>query len=113
MTAKRAMQAAQRLYENGYITYMRTDSISLSAQAIQAARELVTREYGAEYLPSTPRTWTGKSRNAQEAHEAIRPAGRSLPFSRRKSRVKSAATKARRTSSSGSARSRRRWSMRA
>ncbi|MBL8860137.1 MAG: type I DNA topoisomerase [Planctomycetes bacterium] len=80
MAAKRAMQAAQRLYENGYITYMRTDSITLSAQAIQAARELVTREYGKEYLPATPRTWTGKSRNAQEAHEAIRPAGDHFRF---------------------------------
>ncbi|MGE3343974.1 MAG: type I DNA topoisomerase [Vicinamibacterales bacterium] len=75
MTARRAMQAAQRLYENGYITYMRTDSIALSAQAITAARDLVTSRYGAEYLPSRPRVWEGKSRNAQEAHEAIRPAG--------------------------------------
>lgn len=80
MAAKRAMQAAQRLYENGYITYMRTDSITLSAQAIGAARELVTREYGKEYLPASPRTWTGKSRNAQEAHEAIRPAGDHFRF---------------------------------
>jgi DNA topoisomerase-1 len=80
MAAKRAMQAAQRLYENGYITYMRTDSITLSEQAINAARELVTREYGKEYLPATPRTWTGKSRNAQEAHEAIRPAGDHFRF---------------------------------
>jgi DNA topoisomerase-1 len=75
MTAKRAMQAAQRLYENGFITYMRTDSVSLSGQAMTAARELVTARYGADYLPRTPRTWEGKSRNAQEAHEAIRPAG--------------------------------------
>jgi len=75
MTAKRAMQAAQRLYENGFITYMRTDSVSLSAQAMQAARSLVTGRYGAEYLPKSPRVWEGKSRNAQEAHEAIRPAG--------------------------------------
>ena len=80
MAAKRAMQAAQRLYENGYITYMRTDSISLSSQAIQAARELVAREYGPEYMPKTPRTWEGKSRNAQEAHEAIRPAGEHFRF---------------------------------
>ncbi|MDA1305878.1 MAG: type I DNA topoisomerase [Acidobacteria bacterium] len=75
MTAKRAMQAAQRLYENGFITYMRTDSVSLSGQAMQAARALVTGRYGAEYLPKSPRVWVGKSRNAQEAHEAIRPAG--------------------------------------
>jgi DNA topoisomerase I len=80
MTAKRAMQAAQRLYENGYITYMRTDSTTLSAQAIQAARGLVTREYGQEYLPKTARAWEGKSRNAQEAHEAIRPAGEDFRF---------------------------------
>jgi DNA topoisomerase-1 len=75
MPAKRAMQAAQRLYENGLITYMRTDSVKLSSQAVAAARALVTERYGAEYLPKTPRLWEGKSRNAQEAHEAIRPAG--------------------------------------
>jgi DNA topoisomerase-1 len=78
MTAKRAMQAAQRLYENGYITYMRTDSVALSSQAISAARELVGTRYGKEYLPRAPRQWEGKSRNAQEAHEAIRPAGESF-----------------------------------
>ncbi len=78
MTAKRAMQAAQRLYEGGFITYMRTDSIALSAQALQAARTLVGARYGADYLPRTPRTWDAKSRNAQEAHEAIRPAGESF-----------------------------------
>ena len=75
MTAKRAMQAAQRLYENGYITYMRTDSVALSSQAIEAARALVQGRYGAAYVPKAPRKWEGKSRNAQEAHEAIRPAG--------------------------------------
>jgi len=75
MTAKRAMQGAQRLYENGYITYMRTDSVALSAQAIEAARALVQGRYGAAYVPKAPRKWEGKSRNAQEAHEAIRPAG--------------------------------------
>lgn len=78
MTAKRAMQAAQRLYENGFITYMRTDSVSLSSQAIAAARDLVSTRYGKEYLPKSARTWEGKSRNAQEAHEAIRPAGESF-----------------------------------
>lgn len=78
MTAKRAMQAAQRLYENGFITYMRTDSVSLSAQAISAARTLVGERYGKEYLPGAPRQFEGKSRNAQEAHEAIRPAGESF-----------------------------------
>jgi DNA topoisomerase-1 len=75
MAAKRAMQAAQRLYEGGYITYMRTDSVALSSQAIDAARTLVGRRYGDHYLPRTPRAFEGKSRNAQEAHEAIRPAG--------------------------------------
>jgi len=78
MTAKRAMQAAQRLYENGFITYMRTDSVTLSAQALNAARELVANKYGAEYLPKAPRAYEAKSRNAQEAHEAIRPAGESF-----------------------------------
>jgi DNA topoisomerase-1 len=75
MTAKRAMQSAQRLYENGLITYMRTDSVKLSTQAVSAARAEVRGRYGAEYLPPSPRVWEGKSRNAQEAHEAIRPAG--------------------------------------
>ena len=78
MAAKRAMQAAQRLYENGFITYMRTDSVALSAQAITAARELVVERYGKEYVPGAPRKWESKSRNAQEAHEAIRPAGESF-----------------------------------
>jgi DNA topoisomerase-1 len=75
LSARRAMQAAQRLYEGGYITYMRTDSVKLSGQAIAAARSLVAELYGKEYLPATARVWEGKSRNAQEAHEAIRPAG--------------------------------------
>ncbi|MFZ4618226.1 MAG: type I DNA topoisomerase, partial [Rectinemataceae bacterium] len=75
MSAKRAMQAAQRLYESGFITYMRTDSVKLSGQAIEAARSLIASRYGKEYLPANPRNWEGKSRNAQEAHEAIRPAG--------------------------------------
>jgi len=75
LSAKRAMQAAQRLYENGLITYMRTDSVKLSAQAVSAARSLVAERYGTEYLPQSARVWEGKSRNAQEAHEAIRPAG--------------------------------------
>jgi DNA topoisomerase-1 len=75
MTAKRAMESAQRLYENGFITYMRTDSVKLSNQAVAAARALVSERYGREYLPDAPRLWEGRSRNAQEAHEAIRPAG--------------------------------------
>ncbi len=73
--ARRTMSAAQRLYEGGFITYMRTDSLTLSATAIDAARRLVTERYGADYLPETPRTYSGKVKNAQEAHEAIRPAG--------------------------------------
>ena len=74
-TAKRTMQAAQRLYENGFITYMRTDSTTLSDEAIAAARELVRNEYGSENLPAEPRIYQTKVKNAQEAHEAIRPAG--------------------------------------
>ena len=73
--AARTMQVAQRLYESGYITYMRTDSVTLSDSAINAARSQVRELYGAEYLPDTPRRFTSKVKNAQEAHEAIRPAG--------------------------------------
>lgn len=76
--AKRTMRAAQRLYENGYITYMRTDSTTLSTQAVSAARALITNQYGAEYVPDSPRTYANKVKNAQEAHEAIRPAGESF-----------------------------------
>ncbi len=74
-TAKRTMSAAQRLYENGYITYMRTDSTTLSGQALEAARAVITSEFGAQYVPDEPRTYASKVKNAQEAHEAIRPAG--------------------------------------
>ncbi|MEC8781917.1 MAG: type I DNA topoisomerase [Planctomycetota bacterium] len=74
-TARRTMSAAQSLYENGYITYMRTDSTSLAKVAVDAARELVGAEYGTDYLPEEPRTYRSTVRNAQEAHEAIRPAG--------------------------------------
>ncbi|GAA1375801.1 type I DNA topoisomerase [Streptomyces beijiangensis] len=73
--AKATMQVAQKLYENGFITYMRTDSTTLSETAITAARAQVTQLYGAEYLPDKPRTYAGKVKNAQEAHEAIRPSG--------------------------------------
>ena len=73
--AKRTMRAAQRLYENGFITYMRTDSTTLSDAAVGAAREQVRELYGAEYLPDRPRSYASKVKNAQEAHEAIRPAG--------------------------------------
>lgn len=78
MGASVTMSVAQRLYENGYITYMRTDSTTLSGGAISAARSQVSELYGAEYLPDTPRTYTSKVKNAQEAHEAIRPAGESF-----------------------------------
>lgn len=74
-TARRTMQVAQKLYENGWITYMRTDSVSLSDQAIHAARELILNNYGSEYLPAVARTYKNTAKNAQEAHEAIRPAG--------------------------------------
>jgi DNA topoisomerase-1 len=73
--ARRTMSAAQRLYEGGLITYMRTDSLTLSAAAVGAARKLVADRYGSEYLPDKPRVYTSKVKNAQEAHEAIRPAG--------------------------------------
>jgi DNA topoisomerase-1 len=74
-TAKYTMSVAQRLYENGFITYMRTDSIQLSQTAIDAARQQARDLYGAEYVPDKPRTYASKVKNAQEAHEAIRPAG--------------------------------------
>ena len=75
MSARRTMQTAQKLYEQGHITYMRTDSPVLSNEAIAAARGAVEARYGAEYLSPKPRQFSGKVRNAQEAHEAIRPAG--------------------------------------
>jgi DNA topoisomerase-1 len=75
MTARRAMAAAQRLYEGGYITYMRTDSTTLSATALAAARAEIGRLYGSDYVPESPRVYARKVKNAQEAHEAIRPAG--------------------------------------
>lgn len=74
-SAQRTMRAAQRLYENGYITYMRTDSTTLSGEALQAARARITEQFGEKFLPASPRTYRTKVRNAQEAHEAIRPAG--------------------------------------
>ncbi|MCC7335079.1 MAG: type I DNA topoisomerase [Pirellulaceae bacterium] len=74
-TARKTMQVAQSLYENGYITYMRTDSTSLAKEAVQAARDLVRQEYGNEFLHPEERNYSTKVKNAQEAHEAIRPAG--------------------------------------
>jgi len=73
--AQLTMRIAQRLYENGYITYMRTDSVTLSASSITAARSSAQALYGKEFVPSDPRVYEGKTKNAQEAHEAIRPAG--------------------------------------
>jgi DNA topoisomerase-1 len=78
-TARRTMQIAQSLYENGHITYMRTDSTNLAAEAIQAVRRSVERLYGPDHLPAAPRVYQTKVANAQEAHEAIRPAGSDMP----------------------------------
>jgi DNA topoisomerase-1 len=75
LSARDTMRVAQSLYENGYITYMRTDSVSLSQQAITAARKQAAALYGADSIPVKPRVYAGKSKNAQEAHEAIRPSG--------------------------------------
>jgi len=74
-SSRRAMQAAQRLYEAGHITYMRTDSTTLSEQALGAARDQARSLYGPDYVPDAPRRYEKKVKNAQEAHEAIRPAG--------------------------------------
>ncbi|MEX2287092.1 MAG: type I DNA topoisomerase, partial [Planctomycetaceae bacterium] len=78
LTARDTMRVAQRLYEDGNITYMRTDSVHLSDEAIKASRRLVEDRYGSEYLSPEPRQFTTKARNAQEAHEAIRPAGEEM-----------------------------------
>ena len=79
-TARHTMQVAQSLYENGHITYMRTDSTTLATVAVEAARQLVASQYGREYLPASPRLYQTKVKNAQEAHEAIRPAGHPFDF---------------------------------
>ncbi|MCW5965824.1 MAG: type I DNA topoisomerase [Bryobacterales bacterium] len=75
LSARRTMTVAQQLYENGFITYMRTDSTTLSEEALRAARQLISRDFGKDYLPAEPRKYITKVKNAQEAHEAIRPAG--------------------------------------
>ncbi|MFI7577437.1 type I DNA topoisomerase [Micromonospora sp. NPDC049497] len=75
LSSQQTMRTAQRLYENGYITYMRTDSVNLSETAIAAARRQIVELYGERSVPPEPRRYTGKVKNAQEAHEAIRPAG--------------------------------------
>lgn len=77
-TSRTTMRVAQRLYENGYITYMRTDSVALSDQAINAARKQAKELYGEDFVPGKPRIYSSKSKNAQEAHEAVRPAGDSF-----------------------------------
>ncbi|HBX10948.1 MAG TPA: type I DNA topoisomerase, partial [Candidatus Microthrix parvicella] len=77
-SSAQTMSVAQRLYENGFITYMRTDSTTLSESALKAARSEISQRYGAPYLPKEPRTYKKKVKNAQEAHEAIRPAGDSF-----------------------------------
>ena len=78
MNSNQIMRVAQSLYENGYITYMRTDSIHLSSEALNASRNLIKDKFGDKYLPASPRLYKSKSKNAQEAHEAIRPAGASF-----------------------------------
>jgi DNA topoisomerase I len=78
LSSRDTMSVAQKLYEKGYITYMRTDSVHLSEQAIAAARDCVEQKYGKEYLSPKPRQYSTKSKGAQEAHEAIRPAGNSF-----------------------------------
>ena len=81
LSAKQTMRTAQALYEGGFITYMRTDSTALSGEAVEAARRAVRQRYGDDYLTPSPRTYAGKVRNAQEAHEAIRPAGTAMKTS--------------------------------
>jgi DNA topoisomerase-1 len=78
LSARETMRTAQGLYERGFITYMRTDSVHLSDQAINAARSCVQAKYGKDYLSPSPRQFSTKARNAQEAHEAIRPSGESF-----------------------------------
>ncbi len=79
MDARQTMRVAQQLYEQGLITYMRTDSVHLAAQALDTIRQCVTTKYGADYLSPKPRQYRTKAKGAQEAHEAIRPAGKQMP----------------------------------
>ena len=79
LSAQQTMRTAQRLYERGLITYMRTDSVHLSEQALRTIRQRVTDQYGPEYLSRTPRQYRTQAKGAQEAHEAIRPAGARMP----------------------------------
>ena len=73
MGARQTMSAAQRLYEAGLITYMRTDGIDMAPEAVMAARDAIKDRYGANYVPDSPRMYKNKAKNAQEAHECIRP----------------------------------------
>ena len=107
LSAAQVMRVAQGLYERGYITYMRTDSVTLSDTALTAARSQARELYGPEFVPDAPRTYTRKVKNAQEAHEAIRPSGRPSAR-RRRSPASCGATSGRSTTSSGSAPSPRR-----
>ena len=75
MSSQQVMRTAQRLYEDGHITYMRTDSVNLSKEALSASRKAIEKKYGKEFVPATPKHYKSKVKNAQEAHEAIRPAG--------------------------------------
>mgnify|MGYP003493430042 CR=1 FL=1 len=79
-SAARTMAVAQRLYERGHITYMRTDSVNLSNEAVDACRKRIKSQYGTDLLPEAPRSYSNKSKNAQEAHEAIRPSGSEMPL---------------------------------
>ena len=78
MGARQTMSTAQRLYETGYITYMRTDGIDMAPEAVHAARDEIKARYGAHYVPASPRMYKNKAKNAQEAHECIRPTDMSL-----------------------------------
>ena len=78
LSSRRTMQVAQKLYENGHITYMRTDSTNLSSEAVEGSRRAVRERYGEKYLSKKPRQFTGQAKSAQEAHEAIRPAGSAM-----------------------------------
>ena len=73
MGPRDTMRAAQRLYEAGHITYMRTDGIDMAPEAVMAARDAIKGRYGEQYLPKSPRMYKNKAKNAQEAHECIRP----------------------------------------
>jgi len=107
--ASKTMAVAQRLYERGFITYMRTDSTNLSEQAITAARTAIRERYGEQFLTEQPRSYKNKVKNAQEAHEAIRPAGERYPHTRSGRGAISTRMSVASTTSSGCAPWRARW----